>query len=342
MRKSLFFMAPFLVPVLACAANPSANLSVQVIPASNGTQCAVYGTAPSTPHLATAMGFTTCVLYVDFTKITNAQLQQLVACVGNPNTSTPFQLQLPYTGREAPCSYMNLITDSACNCQVLDVTLPKSEGTNGVAYINLNSTGFSLPVGSFEEATWKVAANTYANNALESFAEVGSFYNYGFTSHGNIGMDQLEIYCQPSSIGCTISGSIAQNNTNFAGGQAPASACCYPAFTALDMSIYHKMSSLNTTDGSTEAAICTYIDGQAPSPQARGQCAVGNGTGYDATILAARMDMNVLSTGTFSTNFAPNMRGPYDNYMQNLSVWACSSWATSACPTPVQTTPPAY
>src|SRR5216683_4717012 len=50
-------MAALLAPSLACDANPSADLSVQIVPAS----------APAVPAPAQAAGFTTQALNADFT-----------------------------------------------------------------------------------------------------------------------------------------------------------------------------------------------------------------------------------------------------------------------------------
>src|SRR5215813_4094867 len=64
MIKQVLFTAAFLVPGLAYGA-PSANLSVQVVPAGKtGTCGTIAGQAGAD---AAAAGFTTCALYNDFT-----------------------------------------------------------------------------------------------------------------------------------------------------------------------------------------------------------------------------------------------------------------------------------
>jgi len=65
MMKTVFLTIALLVPGLAYGGNPSANLSVQVIPAGNASTCdAIMGQAAT--DAATA-GFNTCALYNDFT-----------------------------------------------------------------------------------------------------------------------------------------------------------------------------------------------------------------------------------------------------------------------------------
>lgn len=65
MIKRLLFAAALLVPGLAYGGNPSANLSIQVVPATTGGTCgSITGQAGTDAAVA---GFNTCALYNDFT-----------------------------------------------------------------------------------------------------------------------------------------------------------------------------------------------------------------------------------------------------------------------------------
>ena len=72
MIKGLFFTAALLMPSLAYAGNPSANLSVQVVPA--GVQVAPAG--------AQAAGYTTLAFHSDFTQPFYTNLSNWLDCAG--------------------------------------------------------------------------------------------------------------------------------------------------------------------------------------------------------------------------------------------------------------------
>jgi len=65
MVKKLYLITALFVPCLAYAADPSASLSVQVVPPQSG---------PTIPTQAAAQGYTTLALNADFTQGISAYL----------------------------------------------------------------------------------------------------------------------------------------------------------------------------------------------------------------------------------------------------------------------------
>lgn len=303
-------------------------------PSGGGVACVYGGPAPTTPNLATTFGAPpVCIMYFDFTTMSTATMQSLIQCTGGWTAASPVFVLQSIQGNTMPCSDVKLITDGSV--QVLDTTLTAAQGAAGNGDTHLGSImGVSdLPYGTFTEVTFKFPASTYANNALGSFAEMGAQYYYGITSGGNLGSDNMEIYCQPASSGCTTGGSVGQAETNYNDGSRATGGTL---FASLDSSVYHKLSFLDTTDGSSSAAICVYVD-QAKNTGAN-SCEVANtgyltglGAGPVSTILAARMLMNLTDVGPQTFQIG-SMRGNYDIYTKVLAIWGCANWRTTGCP----------
>ena len=100
-----------MVPALAYGGNPSANLSVQVVPSGKAGTCGVIMGQVAT-DTATA-GFDTCVLYNDFTTaIPNSVGTGLPSNWLNCNPGTDTDAVWNASGHGVPCSSFQQVTDT--------------------------------------------------------------------------------------------------------------------------------------------------------------------------------------------------------------------------------------
>src|SRR5690242_2716169 len=107
--RSLFVaVALLLYPCLGDAADPSADLSMKVGPA---TACDNGDTIP-VPAMAAAAGFSHCVLNADFTKLDGffSKISNFIDGCGGVGTEI-FQAYYAYSGIQVPCNRITIEQD---------------------------------------------------------------------------------------------------------------------------------------------------------------------------------------------------------------------------------------
>src|ERR1700755_432534 len=102
MIKRLFLLAALLAPQLAYGANPSANLSVQIVPSVS---------TPAVPAAAAAAGFTTLAANYDFT-IPGGTYSNPATYIDCKGAAVPqFYFTAPGIPGTVPCSGFSITTD---------------------------------------------------------------------------------------------------------------------------------------------------------------------------------------------------------------------------------------
>src|SRR6187200_3041948 len=110
--RSLFFLL-LSVPWLAYGANPTADLSVQIVPA---------GSAPTVPDPAQAAGFTTLSLNADFTQPFYATQSNWLACAGAADPQWWIGGAQTDGAHPPPCSSVRQANDPSTGQPVLNMT----------------------------------------------------------------------------------------------------------------------------------------------------------------------------------------------------------------------------
>jgi hypothetical protein len=126
MIKKLFFTTALLVPGLAYGGNPSADLSVQVVPAGKAGTCGtIIGQAATD---SAAAGFNTCALYNDFTTaipntVGTGLPSNWLNCTSGIDTGAVWNANSSYN---IPCSAQSQVVDPVYGNQALDLHLNRS------------------------------------------------------------------------------------------------------------------------------------------------------------------------------------------------------------------------
>jgi hypothetical protein len=295
--KKLLLMAALLAPGLAYGQNPSADLSVQVVPGSappappappaNGIACD-YGPNTTFPtgtvgtDLTTA-GFTHCVLNADFTDnsgatvgggwVMNNPATWLNECVPGGPTNTWGKFWLTWGGGNvtnndqghAPCDRLIRVQESD-GTWVIEWQFGASDVTSNIIGMNLywplcgnNCTNYrpALPTAFYEEVTTEV--------------ESGLTQNGGHNQNVVYSFDENSIFDNsPSQASGFMDMSLAElyvNKGSDAGYTGITSMDNYTpggkvtsGFTYLyDLGNYHTYADLSTTSGNN-FSICYYVD----------------------------------------------------------------------------------
>jgi hypothetical protein len=357
MMKKLLFMAALLVPGLAYGQNPSADVSVQVVPGSdppNGIACAIGPNASSGPtgvaatDTATA-GFTTCALNSDFSTSFFANLNNWLGganSCGGSVASPIWQNVANGAPQPAPCSDITIVTDGS-NGQVLDLKFTNADfavGHNGGTTLFsgfIGGPGQLYSTGIYFEWRGRVTTQTIHSydGAVQGSLIWGPFKYVptGFGSGPAIEWDFDEMYAGPPlSPGLQVTGS--QGPVNSTGGvnwpNNPAHEVCPRGCTNFDPTITHTYGNLITTDGNQAMSVCYYIDGT--------KLGCDNYTSITPAVtpLQARETL-IMVLGPES--FSPTVfNGPQDVLIQYVRVFSCGNWnsasaASAVCAGPVVT-----
>jgi hypothetical protein len=310
MIKKLFFIAALLMPGLAYAGNPSANLPVQIVPPQSG---------PPVPAPAAAAGFTQLAINSDFSLPKYATLGNWLDCAGaNPPEWWQGWIGVEY-GSHVPCNstYIGQVSDD-----------PGVPGTGPVLHMHWDNAlwqGYPNIVGNMIETT-DTAAHVNPGKYFTFFyeeitARAGNLglnngynlWNTGADGH-SIEFDGLEV-----SSGGTDANACVHNNVS---GTVPCTFyASYPAnHRGIDYTQYHTYAWRITSDGSTDAQWCTYIDNVKDTcvgiSPAAGQIA------GDITVATVPQ----LIVGNRGVNGPPpSVIG--DMYVKSVKVWTCPAWS---------------
>jgi hypothetical protein len=346
MIKALFFTAALLVPSLAYSANPSGDLSVQVVPpSSNGIACDIGPNYKGTiPNPAAAMGFTTCLNF-DFTytgtfsnRVSFRDGNNVTRPAGQSYQWSNLSTWLDFAGASNPLfvysfgnrvsgSYQT-VTDSGK--QVLLSQFIPGDNSPQIASLLYPTTN------SFVEEVVKVDPNAYQNVTStrnhEIIDDFGFFYNPGGggleTDSGMVCADTTQASWNPPNVPrgpCNGNGGFVNG-----GGQPYFQP---PGSTNLLDGNYHTtgmLTAASRTQG--HVSFCGYYDGQygvvnfdGPSD---GNCwEFTNSSSNPAcqTEPAGCYQMGQESLGSYVTGATATTAR---HWIQRLTVWTCPGWNT--------------
>ncbi len=301
MIKGLFFTAALLVPSLAYAGNPSASLSVQVVPA--GLQV---------PAGAQAAGYTTLAFEADFTQPFYTTLSNWLNCAG---ASSPKMWLIGLAGRAtAPCARVSMVNDGGV--QVLDLRMQPGDAPAGLgtAISTLNADngatqGIDFPNGAYWEATFRVSASGLNNNP--NGTEVAAWWSWSDTGQNT--STAFQEYDNPEIYGTGSN----QNNVTIHGYYGAGSAYIAgfgPPHLTLDPTVYHTIAVRVTQDGNANTELCEYIDGVLQ---------VCGGSAGDPAATYNQRRYPILDAGIIPGN-TPS--APLDTLVKSVRIWTCPGW----------------
>ena len=323
MIKQLFFTAALLVPGLAYGGNPSADLSVQIVPA---------GQDPTPPPQAAAAGFTTLAANFDWA---NGQL-----CVGtNCVAASPASNWLDCTGNDAtkfwhgaywtplPCN-AGLAVDPATGQNSLFVKYlggyaALQANSNGVDIVTQASDGtltMSWPQGAYTEAAYRIDTTYSARlplsepNGLFWWQQSPCVIDFQLGElYGNLngwGGGDSGYWCPPAPP-ATHWGQYTWQS--YAANSLP---------TGWSPTAIHIYGALRTTNGVDSYMECGYVD-DILQIGSGGGC-FNNYPSSNPDIAAARSFM-IVGTGGGQTTVDTTLWIPW------MRVWTCANGATGQC-----------
>jgi hypothetical protein len=265
MIKTLFVTAALLAPGFAYAGNPSADLSVQVVPATTAGPCGtIIGQAGTD---AAAAGFNTCALYNDFTTaIPNSVGTGLPAgwlnCNGNTaDTGAVWNVNGP-GWVPCPAAYQQ-VKDPVSGALVLDIDYKSAyeNATGGGWPYNMaqlitvpavNNATNSDPAHSFSNAYYEITYRLAPNPPGDFAGMMHSFWQFNCCNTGNSFVDN-EIFEDWSYWG--------QGQDFGWNWWGPFQTGAFDrSIPNHDVTTYHTIGGLLTSD-STNFSHCMYFDG---------------------------------------------------------------------------------
>jgi hypothetical protein len=338
MIKKVFFTAALLASSLAYGANPSVDISVQVVPAGNGgIACDIGPNYTGTiPAAAQAVGFTHCALYFRFDDAYSGNLANWLDCKG---ATSPIWINSGYSSPATPCSRYNIIFDAAAGKNVLDMTFTPADAVSSEMTWMVTQNGasnaplFSVPFGHYAEAGFRTTPQTLTAPG-STFSDILSFFSFGDgSSQQHMEWDVVELFSPNSPIngdggaGCIEWGGIG-------------SAACpgHPTFFQFN-------SSFNPTNYNSFGELATGNS----SANSFAKCAFLNGATYYCN--AARALQNIppytvrypyqIGVGLQNTSLPRTISSNMDMYIDHILFLTCANYKAPAesCPTTPYTGP---
>jgi hypothetical protein len=332
MIKKLFFLAALLAPGLAYSGNPSADLSVQIVPAGPTTSSQCPNAAP--PEAQSA-GFTAMVLCEDFTQsIPNSAGTGLTAnwngC-GN-GAGQLWYIQPTENQVNGGCNDIKQIVDPLNPGQmVLHMQWLKSMWVaNGRDKTWMQLDAFdSFTPGAGRYMAWPQAnltQVTYRDN-LNTFSDGCAYGNFNaeLWSHeaqSGTGVNEFDFFENNTAPQPGICNDMAIHNWNTGGtgsGIDPVNVA--PGFT----NSYHTFGLLTTVNGSAIES-CGYVDhvlqGCFGPANLSAECTAPNPPINQSGCFGQR-DYALLWIGIL---LGPNTQQDLHAWVQSISVWSCPSW----------------
>jgi hypothetical protein len=345
MIKNLFFTAALLAPGLAYAANPSANLPVQIVPAGSNIACDAGPTyTGSVPAPAGGAGFTTCALNADFS---NSYYSKTATWINECGATTPWRFYLQgQFGGSVPCNRLTIATDPTFGGTVAHFQyLQNDKATIGQNIFQLawpgawlTTTGFPpyLPNEMYYEISFRLSPATLTAGTAWPI---------------DIWQETTRSPCGPGGGPCPPSwveidfmeyDDLGQPGSGFKWGGGiidwPYGNPAYGPVTvgATDLSVYHTLRVLITSDESSAISKCTWIDA---TPYGCIQVHPQNVPGADAQTTAEEYHQwNNAITFFLGQGGASSISSNLDAYIQSIRLWECSGYKTTRCPGQIITT----
>lgn len=341
MIKKVFFTAALLVTCIAYGTDPSASLSAQV---------AAPGLRPTVPASAAAAGFTTLALNSDFTQQLPSNWLGGCPVAGNGADVTPFNtddkrhtwwLNIWWANTHEPCNTVQ-VQDPTFGGLVLDMpwevdsnaakigTQLQSQAQDGVTSIDfppnmyLEYTVRVTPLGDRSHGPL-AALNTWSANAGVRFTEAAGYEVDVSETSGNF-----------------LPGYDAAIH-NWGGGTSAFTWCQFncgaprPDLSQFDWGQYHTWGARLTSDGTSAAVMCSYIDNVFIGCQDMHPVASfgPDKYGHWGNNFTQRLFL-ILVHACEPWNHACLPNGTKQHmYVKSVRVWSCPTWQTTLCNRPV-------
>jgi hypothetical protein len=336
MRKTLLLAVALLVPGLAYGGNPSANLSVQVVPAGKGTCGTIMGQAATD---AAAAGFNTCALYNDFTTpipntVGTGLPSNWLDCNLDASTSAVWYwgFSLFQNSSEVhPCAgHVDWnVVDPVYGNDALRFTMNYSE----MSATDANANAFGM-----QSVNYAGQTNPFPGPGQYPY----SYYEWTFRTDTPNPGGGGEIYnafwswiSPPAKTLATQSSYVVEldftetgawSNGDFAahrwGPNGQNNYWLFNTNAGLPTTSYHTWGMLFTGDGGSNFSTCVYVDG------VRQAC---NRAVYDASgeNLQRRYLMAHFACGD-SSGFCTSNFGTSHHYVKSFKVLTCANWQQSS------------
>jgi hypothetical protein len=334
MIKRLFFMAALLMPSLAHGANPTADLSVQIVPAD---------ATPAVPAAAQAAGFTTLAKNWDFSQPLYARESNWLDCGLSTNTNKDWHQNAsiangPPVFQVPICSVPQVVDQGFTVIDLPWTTNQTDYPTNviqSIRTVSADGTTALVNFGAFyAEAEYRMTP--VQNNSFTAF--------WSSATPPTSNTRDLEYDIIEMGLNDSYAGGAGQNLHNWQGGTGgcpPYNFNCGTDYylswpSQIDISAYHKFGMLVTNDGTT-AWTCGYYDG-APIGNCFDMNAQVNSGGADDQT-NNRQYMMLWSIGQ---DLGHSVRATQDAhmYIKYVRVWSCANWQTQLCHGSMFTTHP--
>jgi hypothetical protein len=335
MIRRLFFTAALLLPGLAYGGNPSLDLSVPVPVAS--IACDQGPNVASIPAPAQAAGFTHCALNADFTDASGtttsggwvmnnpATWNAQCGATGNAVWHLYFNDQQHSRVTPAPCNRVIITTDPSTGGQVLDQQYRPTDynggNTNDILSLTWPGTAWTNGGGPNNKGLWGAM---YAEITFRiPVMNVGT----GHTLPDAYWIDQCA-GCSPTGI--FVETDFFESDTNSPGANLmdthqPSDG----GFTwNTNLTQYHTVGTLITSDGSSNQWICSYLDGNISSATPT-NCFKGNVSTANMGILS-----NWIGNATCYQSPAPSStcwQANEDVYIKSIRLFECSNYWNAEC-----------
>ncbi len=346
--RILLSLAVYFVGSISTGYCASASLSIQITVAgvSGGTPCDIGpNVTDPIPPGAQAAGYTHCAFHTPFANASYATLSNWLDCAG---AGSPQWFATGANGAPAPpCSRYAIVNDGGT--QVLDMKFTAADaGSAGTSLVTTNdqgaryTRGVDFPNGAYFQATFRVTPASQDGTAVPfgdhimawwSWSDTGQTSAQPFFEH-----DFLETY----ATGC------CHNDTGEHPWFAPGAQFSWviagfgqPEYQ-IDGTVYHTVAERITQDGSSNLAICMYIDGAL---QVCGD-AVNAGLSGAAAITSSQFNQRNYPILVIGPQSSTPVSATMDMYVKEVTIWTCPGWASPlntpghACNGPVLTGAP--
>jgi hypothetical protein len=309
MINKLFFMAALLVPGLASAANPSADLSGQIVPSG-----------PGLPAPAQAAGFTIQALNADFT-VVGGPYSNTASFIDGCGATAAYRFYNRDGGNggggNVACSDTAITTDGGVQVLGVQAAAGATQALNFPGYYG-KSDGLGFPIGTYIEVVYRstlqslLQDGTYPSNPVAWWRVARGVTSNGTYPPNNwIEMDLHD----------TITGRNQANNV--AGGMIDWGTMNYGPWTqwTADQSVYNKEGVLFTTNGSSDIWKCTFWNDVFTG------CVNLPGTPIAAINFIQHDNQVTLTLGQISSGYV----SPILVFVKSIKVWECANWQSGQC-----------
>jgi|SRR5215469_6505363 len=326
MIKRLLFFAALLLPSLANGGNPTADLSVQIVPSGSGGSCSPSGPATDAANDVAAAGFSTCDMNLDFT---SANLpSNWLDCNNGPSNQNDtgfqwfFNIAFRQYNAQPPCSAASQRTDPQTGGLALNFHNTGSLNTDGTSNVAMSTGNWSQTLNQ-SESNLNVSPRdghyieiTYWDTWTGGYGIL--FWSGGPQSNSGAPPNEEFDYLQPGGVPPigndqnTDTAIVDWPNGGFCG--------CDPSI-ASNFQQLHTYGILMTNDGSTNFSICAYLDGSRYGCKEHPYTGGGGAT-------EAQERRNIYLEYPIALNASSG-----DVWIHSIKIISCSQWQnpSSSC-----------